>query len=315
MRCKRCGEILNPGDTRCPVCGKTQSQPRKRPSAPKTTENNIKLPQLDRFTRTYQKDTSRSRLMQTVTIVAVAAAIVLLALVYTGLGDLKDAMGQLQEDSQQLLQGQQTPQTPDPIPEETIGTDTQPTGDDQVLTLAQQTVETALTLSRSGSDTYVNAAMALGDFDDQTRVWVSTGEANPERQFKAAWILEKSGDRLDAELIDRHSGAEGSYYISLTWKLAGTTFGGYTNPMCLWEYRVDGGDWSSVSAEVITAVPGGCEIRLSAEDLTALLGEGTNMEIRCSLSVTHPDGGGMKLAVTGIALNGAGLTATGDLAD
>lgn len=316
MRCKRCGEILNPGDTRCPVCGKTQSQPRKRPSATtKTPENTVKLPQLDRFTRTYQKDTSRSRLLQTVTIVAVAAAIVLMVLVYTGLGDLQDAMVQLQEDSQQLLQGQQAPQNPDPVPEETVGTDTQPTGDAQALTLAQQNVEAAMTISRAAGGSYLYADMVPGDFDDHAKVWISTGEANPERQFKAAWILEKSGDRLDAELIDRHSGAEGSYYVSLTWKLSGTTFGSYANPMCIWEYRVDGGDWSSMSAETITAVPGGCEIRLSAEDLAALLGEGTGMDVRCTLSVSHADGGSLKLAVTGISLNAAGLTATGALAD
>lgn len=315
MRCKRCGEILNPGDTRCPVCGKTQSQPRKRPGTPKTTENNIKLPQLERFTRTYQKDASRSRTLQTVTIVAIAAAIVLLALVYRGIGNVTDALGQLQEDSRQLLQGQQIPQEPDPVPEETTGTDTQPTGGDQGTTLAQQNVAAAMTLSRGGAGTHITASLTPGDFDDRATVWISTGEVNPERRFQASWILEKSADRLDAELIDRHSGAEGSYYVSLTWNLTGETFGGYANPMCIWEYRIDGGQWSSVSAESITVAPGSCEVRLSAEDLAGLLGEGTGMEIRCNLSMTHPDGGSLKLAVTGIALNAAGLTATGPLAD
>lgn len=315
MRCKRCGEILNPGETRCPVCGKTLSQPRKRPAATKSAENTVKLPQLDRFTRTYQKDTSRSRLMQTVTIVAVAAAIVLLALVYTGLGDVKETVALLQQDSQQLLQGQQANQIPDPVPEETAGIQTEPTGGVQAQTLSGQNVEAALTLSRGSSGTYVAADMALGGFDDRAKVWLSAGEVNPERRFRASWILEKSGDRLDAELVDRHSGAEGSYYISLAWNIAGTAFGGYTNPMCIWEYRIDGGEWSSVSAEAITAVPGGCEVRLSAEDLTGLLGEGAELEIRCNLSMTHPDGGSLKLAVTGVSLNGTGLTASGALAD
>ena len=70
-----------------------------------------------------------------------------------------------------------------------------------------------------------------------------------------------------------------------------------------------------MSAEAITAVPGGCEMRLSAEDLAGLLGEGTVMEIRCSLSMTHADGGSLKLAVSGVSLNAAGLTASGALAD
>lgn len=315
MRCKRCGEILDPGQTRCPVCGKTLPQPRKRPSTTKTAENTVKLPQLDRFTRTYQKDTSRSRMLQTATIIAVAAAVVLLVLVYTGLGDLNDAVQALQQDSQQIIQGQQAQPTPDPVPEETVGTDTQPTGTAQALPLSQQHVETALTLSRSGSGTYVAAGMTPGDFDDRAKVWISSGEADPERRFQVSWILDKSDDRLDAELLDRHSGAEGSYYISLNWKYAGTTFGGYTSPMCIWEYRVDGGEWGSMPVEAITAVPDGCEVRLSAEDLTGLLGEGTGMEVRCNLTMSHPDGGGLKLAVTGIALNTAGLTATGPLAD
>ena len=311
MRCKRCGGILNPGETRCPVCGKTPPQVRQRPAAPKTTENNIKLPQLERFTRTYQKDVSKSRLLQTVTIVAVAAAIVLLALVYSGLGDLNDAVTQLQENAQQVQQPQQTP---DPVPEETTGTEpTEQTA--QTGALSAQNVEAALTLSRSGSGTYVNAGMTPGNSDDRALVWISTGEAHPERQFKVSWVMEKSGDRLDAELIDRHSGAEGSYSVSLTWKNSGTTFGSYSNPMCIWEYRIDDGQWSSVNAEAITAAPGSCEVRLSAEDLTGLMGEGKVMEVRCNLSMSHPDGGSLKLAVTGISLNGAGLTANGALAD
>lgn len=318
MRCKRCGELLEPRDTHCPVCGKTVSTRRKAP-AQKPAEAPIKLPQLDRFAHIYDQDTARSHTLQMVTIGAVALAVVLLVMVLASVGDLKTAMDDLRRTSDAQLQAMQNQnqsqiqQTEPTVTEaQTEPVETQDPMTSVPLPLSRQDMEAVLTLYTTTDNAYASAEMDLGDFEDQAAAWVSTTREDTVRKTSVAWILGQSGDRLDMDL----SAAYGIQTdITLTWTLAGDTFDGLSGAVCTWEYRTDGGEWTPLPTDHITAIAGGCEVHLSADGLAALLAQGLQAELRCRVSMTHADGGSMKLLAQGIALDAAGLAVNGDLLD
>lgn len=316
MRCKRCGELLEPTDTRCPVCGKTLTPPRKKAPAQKPSETHIKLPQLDKFTHAYSRDAARSRVLQLATIGAVIAAIALLVLVYTGVGELQTAVKDLKQTAAAQLQAMQNqpqaatqPQTEPSVESTDAPTDASP------LPLDRQNVEAALTLYHTAGGTYAAAVMELGDYEDQALAWVSTRQTGADRQTHVSWILVDSGDRMDLTLRDSWGGETAQFFAGLTWALEGDTFQDLSDAVCIWEYRVSGGQWESLPIAHVTAVPGGCEVCLTTEELGNLLGQTSGMELRCHVSMTHPDGGTMRVLAGPMALNAAGPVVSGTLLD
>lgn len=323
MRCKRCGEPLEPMETRCPVCGKTVA-PRRKAPAQRTGETSIKLPQLDKFTHAYSADAARSRMLQLATILVVLASLALLVVVFVGVGDLKNAVKDLELTANAQLQALQNNQNQ--VPEATEGTDenqTEPQEDptedvgnepEADLPLSQQDVDADLILYRSGSGNYAAASMDLGSYDEKVDAWVNTVREGNSRQTNVAWILSGSGDRVDLKLHDSYGG-ENQVDITLSWQTEGDTFGSLGSPMCIWEYRLSGGSWESVPTEYLTPIGGGCELAFTAEQLAGLLGEQSKMELRCRVYMTHSAGGSMNILVGGIAFDAAGLTVSGDLLD
>lgn len=323
MRCKRCGEILEPTDTRCPVCGKTLTPPRKRPQSQKPSETNIKLPQLEKFTFAYGQDVARSRMLQLVTIGAVVVMLALLVLVYVAVGEVQSAMNRVQQTSDALLKNQQQVQQEQPpaptesatqVPQEP---DEQPTAEpapqQPALPLSRQDMEATVTLHYTGGNAYAAAAMDLGDYEDSMTPWVSTTMDYTERRTNVSMILGSAGDRLDVQLRDSYGVGDYQVDIALTWDLKGSTFRNLANPMCVWECRVTGGQWQSIPASYLTPVAGGCELKLLADELTLLMAQYSQMELRCQVTFTHPDGGIMNLVVDGIAIDSQGLLDSGDL--
>lgn len=326
MRCKRCGEQLEPMDTRCPVCGKAVA-PRRKAPAQRSSETSIKLPQLDKFTHAYSEDAARSRVLQLATMAAVLLTIVLLVLVFAGVGDLKSAVSDLKVTADAQLQAIQNQQQnpapaptegdaePDPQPqtdptEETTGE----LADPQSLPLSQQALSAALTLYRGDNGSYAAAHMDLGDYDDRAEAWVSTARAGGSRETSVSWILEESGDRMDLTLNEIYGGDDAAA-ISLTWDPSGDTFRSLGNPVCIWEYRVVGDSWESLPTEYLNPIGGGCEVAISAEQLELLTAQYSEIQLRCMVSMTHPSGGTMHILVDGIRFDDAGLTVSGDLLD
>lgn len=328
MRCKRCGELLDPADSRCRVCGKTVNPPRKKAPAQKPSETNIKLPQLDKFTHAYGRDAARSRTLQLATIAAVLAAIVLLIVVSVSIGDLKDAMGDLKRTADAQLQAIQNqppvsqeqstqPQT-DPLEDTTEDLTEDPTGTTQeetVLPLRQQHVSANLTLYTAADGAYASAAMTPGNFDDRATTWVSSSLANDQRQTHVTWILEGSGDRVKVNLDETYGGPEHLVDMTLSWNSRGDIFGDLGSPVCIWEYRVEGSAWESLPTEYLTPIGGGCELKMSADAVKLLLAQYGQMELRCLVTLTHPAGGTVRVLVDGILLDNQGLAVSGSLLD
>lgn len=324
MRCKRCGEQLEPMDTRCPVCGK-QVAPRRKAPAQRSNETHIKLPQLDKFTHAYGEDVARSRMLQLATIAAVLLSLVLVVLVFAGVGDLKKAVSDLKitADAQlQALQNQQqvpTPTEPDPEPETQFQEEpteemTEEPDVPQTLPLSRQAVSAELTLYRGNDGTYAAAWMDLGEYDDRAEAWVGTTRDGNSRETAVSWILEQSGDRLDVTLSETYGG-DNPAELTLSWNTRGETFRSMGNPICIWEYRVVGDGWESLPTECLNPIGGGCELSISAERLTLLLAQYSEMELRCQVSMSHPSGGTMRLLVDGISFDTDGLTVSGSLLD
>lgn len=323
MRCKRCGEILEPTDTRCPVCGKTLTPPRKRPQNQKPSETNIKLPQLDKFTHAYGQDAARSRMLQLVTIAAVVVLLALVVLVYVGVGEIQSAMNQVQQTSDALLQNQQqlqqnqAPVTPEP-PTETQEQQTEqstlpPEPQQPALPLSRRAVAATVTLHYTNGVPYAAAVLDLDGYEDRVTPWVSTAMDVTGRQTHAALILDDAADRLDVQLRDSYGVGEYQVDMALTWDLKGDTFRNLSNPMCVWECRGAGGQWESVPTSYLNPVAGGCELKLLAEELTLLMAQYSQMELRCQVTFTHADGGTMNLVVDGIAIDSQGLADGGSL--
>lgn len=322
MRCKRCGEILEPTDTHCPVCGKTLMTQRRRTQPQRPSETNIKLPQLEKFTYAYGQDVARSRMLQLVTIGAVVVMLALLVMVYVGMGEVQSAMSQVQQTSDTLLQNQQKVQqnqTPAPTEPPTEGQQeqteppTEPPVQQNDQPLSRQDLEAVVTLHYTGGNAYASAVMDLGSCEDTMIPWVSTAMGDTGRRTNVSMILDGAGDRVDVELRDRYAAADHQVDITLTWDLKGTTFHSLANPMCVWECRVPGGQWESVPSSYLNPIGGGCELKLQAEELTLLMAQYSQMELRCQVTFTHPDGGILNLVVDGIAINSQGLVDGGNL--
>lgn len=326
MRCKRCGEQLEPMDTRCPVCGKAVA-PRRKAPAQRSNETHIRLPQLDKFTHAYGEDVARSRMLQLATIAAVLLALVLLVLVFAGVGELKSAVNDLKVTADAQLQAiQNQPKDPEPTEGEPE-VDTQPQEDPteetqgqidepqpQALPLSRQTLAAELTLYRGNDGAYAAAWMELGDYEDRAQAWVSTTREGSRRETSVSWILEESGDRLDLTLSERYGGDDAAQ-LTLSWNARGETFRSMGNPVCIWEYRVVGDGWESLPAEYLNPIGGGCELAISADQLTLLMAQYSEMELRCQVSMTHPSGGTMNVLVDGISFDAEGLTVSGSLLD
>lgn len=324
MRCKRCGEQLEPMDTRCPVCGKPVASRRKAP-AQRSNETHIRLPQLDKFTHAYGEDVARSRMLQLATIAAVLLALVLLVLVFAGVGELKTAISDLKVTADAQLQAIQN-QPKDPVPTEgEPELDTEPQEDPteetqgqidepQILPLSRQVVSAELNLYRGDNGAYAAAWMDLGGYEDRAEAWVSTTREGSSRETSVSWILEQSGDRLDVTLSETYGGDDAAQ-LTLKWNTRGETFRSMGNPVCVWEYRVVGDSWDSLPAEYLNPIGGGCELAISADQLTMLVAQYSEMELRCQVSMSHPSGGTMKVLVDGIRFDADGLTVSGSLLD
>ena len=317
MRCKRCGELLEPTDARCPVCGKTATPPRRKAPAQKPGETNIKLPQLERFTHAYSRDTARSRMLQMATIAAVAAAILLTALVFAGIGELKDAVKDLQITADAQLQAIQNQSNVPPVtdPQDQTGPEdatedategsTQPPVDQP---LSRQQMKAALNLYNTTEGAYAAASASCEDAD----AWVSTIRTGTERRTYAAWILAETGDRVDVTLTERYGG-DTLAAMTLSWDAEGDTYADLGSPVCIWEYQVGTNAWESLPTEYLTPIGGGCELSLSADNMKLLLAQYSRMELRCRVSMSHPDGGSLEMMVDGIMLDENGLAVNGGL--
>lgn len=313
MRCKRCGNPLDPMDTRCPVCGKTLTPPRRKAPAQKPAETTVKLPQLDKFIHAYGQDAGRSRMLQLVTIAAAAVLVALLVMVYMGLGDLQTAVNDLKLSSDtnfQALRNQTSaPQAPtdpqtDPTEEPTAQVDQPQTN----VPLEQQALEASLMLYRNEGNLYAAPELDLGGYEDRVVTWVSTAAQGGENRAEVSWILDSTNDRLNLTVRDSAAEAEASAQVSLEWTLQGTTFANLAGTaVCIWEYRVAGGSWESVPNEYAAAVPeeDRCSLTLTADQLAGLLGDYNQMELRCHVNLTHPAGGAVKIVAEGITLSAA----------
>lgn len=318
MKCKRCGEPLDPLDTYCPVCGRA-AEPRKKAPPKKKTDSTppIKLPQLDRFTRTYARDNARTNLLQLGTIAAVAVVIVLAVMVNSGVGALQKSMDQLQQsvDAQvQLHLSQNQPAPTDapeiqtnPIPDEPAPTE----GEEPVLSLSRQDLTAALRLYRTDSGTYASAAMN----PSYATAWVSTAQESIARRVHATWILEGTGDRLALKLHESYGGEEIQADLTLSWVLSGNTFSGFSEAVCAWEYRAPGGEWGSVPNDAVTTDAGATRLALSSDRLAALLGGNSSIELRCQIVQNHFDGGTLRIITDGITMDAFGPVRTGSLLD
>ena len=322
MRCKRCGELLEPADVRCPVCGKTVNPPRKKAPAQKSGETNIKLPQLERFIHAYSRDTSAGRMMQLATIGAVAAAIILTVLVFAGIGDLKDAVKDLQLTADAQLQAMQNqPQVPqetegwteqeqmtEQSTENTAGEPADQPEEIAPLPLGQQHTAAALTLYNTADGAYAAASMTPAGAD----AWVSTVRTGGQRRTLVSWILDGSGDRVDISLSESY-GDENLADMTLNWDVGGDTFGSLGSPVCIWEYQVGGNSWEPLPTENLTPIGGGCQLALTADTMKLLLAQYSRMELRCRVAMSHPAGGTLEILVDGLMLDAEGLAVSGGL--
>ena len=308
MRCNRCGNPLDPRDTRCAVCGKVLVPPTKkqRPPAQKPGETqHIKLPQLDKFTHIYNRDAARSHSFHTVTLVAAAAVLVLLILVYMGVGDLKDAVSDLRQSTDsQLAALQQVPAvlpTEDPTEEEETEVPSDPAA--PAKPLSQQRLKANVSLHRHAHGTYAAASLDLGTFEDEAMCWVVTGAHETHVQ----WTLTNAGDRLELQIADAFTAAESKLELKLSWSFGGDTFAQLTDTACVWECRMSGGEWGAIPAEAVTVEAGSSTLILTAESLDLLLAQYDEMELRCQFTLKHPDGGAITVTADGMAVTREGF--------
>ena len=308
MRCNRCGNPLDPRDTRCAVCGKTLTPPapKKRPSAQKTGEHqNIKLPQLDKFTHAYNRDTARSNSFHTITLAAAAAALILLVLVYLGIGELKTAVADLHQFTDSKLTTLQEQAVAEPEPTEAATEAPVETPDDAVPAkpLSRQALTADVTLHRHAHGTYAAASMDLGTFEDKAMCWVVTNAHETHVQ----WTLSGSGDRLELLMADAFSAADSKLELKLTWSFSGDTFALLMDGACSWECRMSGGEWGAIPEEYVAVETGTSTLTLTAEAMDLLMAQYDEMELRCQVKMNHPDGGSVTMTADGLTVARSGL--------
>ena len=305
MRCNRCGNPLDPRDTRCVVCGKVLVPPtKKRPPAQKSGETqNMKIPQLEKFTHVYSRDAARSHSFHTLTLLAAAVALVLLILVYMGMGDLKDAVADMRQSTDsQLAVLQQTPATvPTEAPTEEVTEP--PVVADPAKPLNQQRLKAKVSLHRHAHGTYAAASLDLGTFEDEAMCWVVTNAHETHVQ----WTLANAGDRLELQIVDAYTAAESKLDLKLNWSFSGDTFAMLTDNACGWECRVSGDAWGAIPEAYVTVEGGSTALTLTAESLDLLLAQYDEMELRCQFTLKHPDGGSVTVTADGMTVTREGL--------
>ena len=309
MRCNRCGNPLDPRDTRCAVCGKVLVPPptkKQRPTAQKSGETqHIKLPQLERFTHAYSRDAARSHSFHTATLVVAAVALVLLILVNMKVGDLKDAVSELRQSTDsQLAALQQTPvvlPSEDSTEEEETVAPSDPTA--PVKPLSQQRLKAKVSLHRHAHGTYAAASLNLGTFEDEALCWVVTNAHETHVQ----WTLAKAGDRLELEIEDAYTAAESKLALKLNWSLSGDTFALLMDSACSWECRMSGGEWGAIPEDYVVVESGTSTLTLTAENMDLLMAQYDEMELRCQFTLKHPDGGAVTVTADGMAVTREGL--------
>lgn len=306
MRCNRCGNPLDPRDTRCAVCGKVLVPPtKKRPPAQKPGETqNIKLPQLDKFTHTYNRDAARSHSFHTLTLLAAAVVLVLLVLVYMGVGDLKDAVAQMHQstDSQLAALQQNLVVLPSEEPTEEQATEP-PVEEAPAKPLSRQNLKANVSLHRHGDGTYAAASMDLDTFEDEAMCWVVTGSHKTHVQ----WTLTNAGDRLELVVSDAYAAAESKLTMGMTWSFGGDTFALLMDSACSWECRMSGGEWGTIPEEYVVVESGTSTLTLTAEALDLLMAQYDEMELRCQFTLKHPDGGSVTVTADGMTVTREGL--------
>ena len=306
MRCNRCGNPLDPRDTRCAVYGKVLVPPTKkqRPPAQKSGETqHIKLPQLERFTHAYSRDAARSHSFHTATLVVAAVALVLLILVNMKVGDLKDAVSELRQSTDSKLAAlQQTPvTTPTEAPVEDATEP--PVATDPAKPLSQQRLKANVSLHRHAHGTYAAASQDLGTFEDEAKCWVVTNAHETHVQ----WTLTNAGDRLELQIVDAYTAAESKLDLKQNWSLSGDTFALLMDSACSWECRMSGGEWGAIPAEYVAVESGTSTLTLTAEALDLLMAQYDEMELRCQFTLKHPDGGSVTVTADGMTVTSEGL--------
>ena len=309
MRCNRCGNPLDPRDTRCAVCGKVLVPPTpKRPPAKKSGESqnqNIKLPQLERFTHTYNRDAARSHSFHTLTLMSAAVVLVLLVLVYVRVGSLRDDLAELRQstDSQFAALQQLPAETPTEAPTEVEETTVPAETTAPAKPLSKQKLKASVTFHRHGDGTYAAASMDLGTLEDEAMCWVVTSGHKSHVQ----WTLNGSGDRLELVATDAYTAAESKLDMNMTWSFSGDTFAQLMDNGCSWECRVSDGEWGAIPTEYVTVEGGNCTLTLTAEQLDLLLAQYDEMELRCQVVLEHPDGGSITVTADGLTVTRTGL--------
>ena len=309
MRCNRCGNPLDPRDTRCAVCGKVLVPPptkKQRPPAQKSGETqHIKLPQLERFTHVYSRDAARSHSFHTATLVVAAIALVLLILVNMKVGDLKDAVSELRQSTDsQLAALQQIPVTT-PTEDSTEEEETEAPSDPAAPAkpLSQQRLKANVSLHRHAHGTYAAASLDLGTFEDKAMCWVVTNAHETHVQ----WTLSGSGDRLELLMADAFSAADSKLELKLTWSFSGDTFALLMDGACSWECRMSGGEWGAIPEEYVAVETGTSTLTLTAEAMDLLMAQYDEMELRCQVKMNHPDGGSVTMTADGLTVARSGL--------
>ena len=316
MRCNRCGNPLDPRDTRCSVCGRTLTPPRRQRSSSQKTasqkpsESHIKLPQLDKFTYAYAQDADRSHRMHILTFLCVVVCVVLLVMVFRGTKALKTAVEDLKTTTTTQLQAiQQAPAPTAPQVEDSTQTETEPTAPAQTIQpLNRQRLKASLTLHRTKDRNYAVPAMDLGTFEGVPTTHVSTQWSSNQSRTDISWTV--SGEQLDLLLEEKFSAEENTVSVTLQWAFGGETFGAYGDLLCTWECRTSAGsEWGAVPTDCIQTTGTGSALTLDMQNMDLLLAQYSEMELRCLVSLAHPAGGTMSVTVDGITLGRTGLVA------
>lgn len=311
MRCNRCGNPLDPRDTRCAVCGKVlvPLPPKKRPAPQRSGEQqNIKLPQLEKFTHTYNRDSARSHSFHTLTLLAAVAAVVLLVMVYSRVGALRTDMADLQQltDSRlSALQQQDTPVAP-PVEESTEAPTEMPTEapvDTPAKPLGQQKMTADVTLFRHSDGIYTAASLEQGTADEEATCWVVTTKHKAHIQ----WTFGESGNRLELVISDGFDEATSELMLKVNWNSSGEILRSLSVKSCVWECRSAGSEWGAIPAEYLTVEEGSSKMNLTTDAVGLLLAQYDEMEVRCQVVLEHPDGGSVTMTADGMTVTRSGL--------
>ena len=313
MRCNRCGNPMDPRDTRCSVCGKPLPPPKKQRQAPQKPANQkpseshtMKLPQLDQFTYAYAKDADRGHRMHVLALLGIIVCGALLVLLYRGNKKLHTAIQDLQTSTTTQIQAlQQTPVPSDP-PVQTI---TEPDSTEppvqNIQPLSRQRLKASMTLRREKDRNYAIPAMTLGTFDASPTTYVSTQWTTNRSRTDLSWAIPATADQLDLLLEESF---DTNLTVNVQWAFSGDTFAGYGDVLCIWECRTGkSGDWGSISADCFQSTDNRCTLTIAPENMELLLAQYDALELRCLVSLTHPDGGTMSITVDGITVGRQGL--------